>query len=188
MGKQVRYSSEVRDRAVRMAFEHQNEHGSEWETIRGIASKIGCTNETLRRWVRQAQINITIWAQPFGSGFPLQCLALAACSRLIANRRGSRRHFRCNPLRLKSIGNLLCKAEPQDSKIRIQRPCFTPFDRRSEMESQFTPLRSPHRQIIHNSQLNDALPEEAPAILCRACLKSIFDSEYQYNESKLHYK
>ncbi|RLW70274.1 MAG: hypothetical protein B6D68_01040 [spirochete symbiont of Stewartia floridana] len=42
---------------------------------------------------------LIIWAHPFGSGFPLQCLIPAACSRLIANRRGSRRHFRFNPLR-----------------------------------------------------------------------------------------
>jgi transposase-like protein len=38
-----------------MVFEHASEHGSQWETILSIASKIGCTAETLRQWVRQAE-------------------------------------------------------------------------------------------------------------------------------------
>jgi transposase-like protein len=38
-----------------MVFEHTGDHGSQWETIRSIASKIGCTRETLRKWVRQAE-------------------------------------------------------------------------------------------------------------------------------------
>ena len=49
------YSPEVRERAVRMVREHQGEHESEWAAIVSIASKIGCTAETLRRWVRQAE-------------------------------------------------------------------------------------------------------------------------------------
>ena len=57
MGKRMRYSPEVRERAVRMVLEHQSEHGSQWETIGAIAAKIGCTNETLRRWVRRAEID-----------------------------------------------------------------------------------------------------------------------------------
>ncbi len=49
------YSPEVRERAVRMVREHQGEHDSEWAAIVSIAGKIGCTAETLRRWVRQAE-------------------------------------------------------------------------------------------------------------------------------------
>ena len=49
------YSPEVRERAVRMVFEHQGEHVSQWATIGSIAAKIGCTTETLRGWVRQAE-------------------------------------------------------------------------------------------------------------------------------------
>ncbi len=52
-----RYSPEVRERAVRMVFEHQHEHESQWSTIESISSKIGCTAETLRRWVRQSEID-----------------------------------------------------------------------------------------------------------------------------------
>jgi len=40
-----------------MLFEHQGEHESQWAAICSIAEKIGCTRETLRKWVRQAEIN-----------------------------------------------------------------------------------------------------------------------------------
>ncbi|MFD2405288.1 IS3 family transposase [Azorhizophilus paspali] len=51
----TKYSPEVRQRAVRMVLEHQDEHESQWAAINSIAAKIGCTAETLRRWVRQAE-------------------------------------------------------------------------------------------------------------------------------------
>ena len=53
--KSPKYSPEVRDRAVRMVFEHRGEHASEWAGMVSIAAKIGCKAETLRLWVRQEQ-------------------------------------------------------------------------------------------------------------------------------------
>jgi len=57
MNTSRRYSPEVRDRAARMVLEQQKEHSSQWAAIQSIAAKIGCTHETLRRWVRQAESN-----------------------------------------------------------------------------------------------------------------------------------
>jgi transposase-like protein len=50
-----RFSPEVRQRAVRMVLEHGGDHASQWAAIGSIAAKIGCTAETLRKWVRQAE-------------------------------------------------------------------------------------------------------------------------------------
>jgi transposase-like protein len=38
-----------------MVEEHREEYGSQWAAIQSIAQKIGCTGETLRKWVVQAQ-------------------------------------------------------------------------------------------------------------------------------------
>ena len=53
--KTPNFPPEVRERAVRMVLEHRPEHASQWAAIVSIAAKIGCTAETLRRWVNQAE-------------------------------------------------------------------------------------------------------------------------------------
>ena len=58
------YSPEVRARAVRMVFDHADEHGSQYAAIRSIAQKIGCSSETLRNWVRQAERDEGLRAGP----------------------------------------------------------------------------------------------------------------------------
>jgi transposase-like protein len=55
MKKSTRYSPEVRERAVRLVFEHEGEYSSQWSAIGSIAGKIGCSAETLRKWVRRAE-------------------------------------------------------------------------------------------------------------------------------------
>ena len=55
MSTSTRYPAEVRERAVRMVFEHEGEHGSQWAAISSIAAKLGMTPETLRKWVRRAE-------------------------------------------------------------------------------------------------------------------------------------
>jgi transposase-like protein len=51
----ARYSPEVRARAVRMVLDHQGDYPSQWAAMTSIAAKIGCTPETLRKWVRRAE-------------------------------------------------------------------------------------------------------------------------------------
>ena len=55
MGRPSRFSPEVRERAVRLVLGQQEAHGSQWAAIESIAGKIGCTAETLRKWVRRAE-------------------------------------------------------------------------------------------------------------------------------------
>ncbi len=57
MTKRPRVSPEVRDRAVRLVPDHQSEYSSQWAAITSIATKIGSSAETLRKWVHQAELD-----------------------------------------------------------------------------------------------------------------------------------
>lgn len=57
MGRETRYSPEMKERAVRLVYEQQKEADSQWAAIRSVASKIGCSPETLRHWIRKDEID-----------------------------------------------------------------------------------------------------------------------------------
>ena len=48
--KRQTYTPEIKERAVRMLIEASSDYPSTWSAIQAIASKIGCTPETLRSW------------------------------------------------------------------------------------------------------------------------------------------
>jgi transposase len=57
MPRKSPYSPEVRERAVKMVAEHRDEYPSEWAAMTSVAAKLGMTAETLRSWVRRAQVD-----------------------------------------------------------------------------------------------------------------------------------
>jgi transposase len=56
--KMGRFPAEVRDRAVRLVLETEGDHASRWVTLVSVSGKIGCTAETLRRWVHEAEVDV----------------------------------------------------------------------------------------------------------------------------------
>jgi transposase-like protein len=54
--KTSKFTPELRERAVRMVLEHRADHSSQWATIESIAPKIGCTPQTLLKWIQRAEI------------------------------------------------------------------------------------------------------------------------------------
>ena len=57
MNGPVRYPAELRERAIRLVREHRREHPSEWAAMTSIAAKLGASPETVRHWVRRAEVD-----------------------------------------------------------------------------------------------------------------------------------
>jgi transposase len=57
MAGRTRYSREVRERAVALVFEQVGQYSSQWEAICSVASKVNVSSESLRKWVRQAEVD-----------------------------------------------------------------------------------------------------------------------------------
>ena len=57
MGTSKRYPAELRERAVRLVLEHRGEYETEWAAILSVAEKMGVGKETLRKWVRRAEVD-----------------------------------------------------------------------------------------------------------------------------------
>jgi transposase len=57
MARSSRHPREVRERAVTLVLETQADYGSQWEAIVSVAQKVGVSGESLRRWVRQAEVD-----------------------------------------------------------------------------------------------------------------------------------
>jgi transposase len=59
-----RYSPELRERAIRLVLDHADKYPTQWEAVKSIAEKLGCSAHSLRRWVDQTQM------RPAGTGLP----------------------------------------------------------------------------------------------------------------------
>ena len=57
MARSSRHPREVRERAVALVLESQSDYGSQWEAIVSVVGKVGVSGESLRRWVRQAEVD-----------------------------------------------------------------------------------------------------------------------------------
>ena len=104
MARVSKYSPEMQERAVRMVLEHRSEHESQWAAIVSIAAKIGCTAETLRRWVRQKERDSGV----------REGLSTADLDRIKALERENRE--------LRQVNEILRKASAYFAQAELDRP------------------------------------------------------------------
>jgi transposase len=51
------YDAQTRAKAVRLVQDHRDDYASEYEAIKTIAGRLGMNPETLRKWIRQAEVD-----------------------------------------------------------------------------------------------------------------------------------
>ena len=53
-----KYDEQARAKAVRLVQDHRADYASEWEAIKTVSGRLGMNAETLRKWLRQAEVDI----------------------------------------------------------------------------------------------------------------------------------
>jgi transposase len=57
MPNRGKYDKDTRVKAVRLVREHAGDYPTEWAAITAVSSRLGMSSETLRKWVRQAEVD-----------------------------------------------------------------------------------------------------------------------------------
>jgi transposase-like protein len=52
-----RWNKETREQAVRLVLKHSHKYPSQWAAITIVAERLGMSPESLRRWIRQYQVD-----------------------------------------------------------------------------------------------------------------------------------